>query len=412
MVPILGEGGMGRMATTYWVFFYWKKHIHPTRRTLAERIGEKDPVMVVQRPMSIVRHRQILPLGSRCLSPSPFKAFSDYHPLHLPERIPILRTLARRMNARYLHKELDLLLPGGTPRIIIFDSPNQQHLVGQLGEALSVYHPFDDHTLTVEGEPIKGELEAERKLLSRVDLVLCVSQSLAQRIRQRAPSPVSPPIHVLPNSYNERLFATDRNWPEPEALRSQSRPRLLVAGHISERIDWLGIREVSQKRPHWTWIFKGSADPGMQEKIATILGAKGFYHPPTALQEVPAWIEHCDVCAVPYRLNPFTLASHPVKAIEYLAMGKPVLSTRVPSLEPYEKGIEWVKEGDGEGYAGALDSLEKSLKDHNFRAWRQQIVAGDSLGTRVVQFRKILLNSLGSCRSFSSKNSSPIAVSL
>ncbi|MCX5908339.1 MAG: hypothetical protein NTY64_14430, partial [Deltaproteobacteria bacterium] len=89
------------------------------------------------------------------------------------------------------------------------------------------------------------------------------------------------------------------------------RPRLLVAGHISDRIDWDGIREASLRRPHWTWIFKGSTDPGMSSKIAQTLGSKGVYHPPTPFAEVPTWIAHCDAGAAPYRLSPFTLASNP-----------------------------------------------------------------------------------------------------
>jgi glycosyltransferase involved in cell wall biosynthesis len=278
--------------------------------------------------------------------------------------------------------------------VVIYDSPTYYHLVGALRECLSVYIAVDDLTVTVTGERIPGELEAERQLLGKVGLVFCVSEVLAERLRERSPSNSSPPIRVLPNGYDERLFDPNRDWTEPDALGDIPKPRILVAGHISERIDWDGIIGASQLRQNWNWVFVGPTDKEMTGKIANALGKKGFYHPPIPVTEVPAWISHCDACAVPYRLNPFTRASHPLKAIEYLAMGAVVLSTRIPSLERYNGVIEWVNEGDAESYARALDELANQAGSQEIRHLRQRAVSGDSLGVRVNQFREIVINAI------------------
>ncbi|MCX5908340.1 MAG: hypothetical protein NTY64_14435, partial [Deltaproteobacteria bacterium] len=79
--------------------------------------------------------------------------------------------------------------------------------------------------------------------------------------------------------------------------------------------------------------------------------------------------------------------------IEYLAMGLPVLSTKIPSLERYGEAIEWVDEGNGESYAHALDKMQRELGDERGRRLRQQAVAGDSLGKRVQQLREIVFSS-------------------
>jgi glycosyltransferase involved in cell wall biosynthesis len=298
------------------------------------------------------------------------------------------------LNQLLLRREIDRLLPPGRRRIVCYDSPTQDYLVKRFGEERSIYLAIDDLTITVTGESIEGELDAERRLLSKVDLVICVSDVLAQRLRERSPSSEKPPILVLPNGYDERIFDSNGNYPEPNVLRRIPRPRILVAGHISERIDWDGIIGASQLRTPWTWIFTGPAEKGMKERIASRLGQHGFYHPLIPLQDVPGWIYHFDACAVPYRVNPFTRASSPLKAIESLAMGAPVLSTRIPSLQRYDRAIEWVNEGDGESYARALDTFADPSRNKELVPFRRQAVAEDSWGVRVKQFREIVFNAI------------------
>lgn len=314
-----------------WVFFAADAKPTSMRRALAERLAEREEVLIIDRPVSVVRDRKAPPLKDRWEHLPGIECCYHYRPLHFPERLPGIGRILKLWNQQRLQRELDQLLPRDTKRVVCYDSPTQDHLVGKLNEEISVYLAIDDKTLTVWGEPIHGELEAERRLLSRVDKAVCVSERLAEVLRSRAPNGRALPIKVLPNGYDERIFNPNGNCTEPNGLRGISSPRILVAGHVSERIDWDGITGAARLRTPWTWIFVGPADKGMKERIATRLGQHGFYHPPIPVQDVPGWICHCDGCAVPYRLNPFTRASSPLKAMEYLAMGAPVLSTRIPS---------------------------------------------------------------------------------
>jgi glycosyltransferase involved in cell wall biosynthesis len=295
------------------------------------------------------------------------------------------------LNQRLLGRELNSLLPKNGKRIVCYDSPTQDQLVGKLREDLSVYIAIDEKTLTVSGEPIQGEVEAEKRLLSRVDKVICVSERLAQVLRSRVPSGRNLPISVLPNGYDERIFDPEKNYPEPSDLARIPKPRALVAGHISERIDWEGIKGAVKSRPSWTWVFVGPADAGMVERINTI-GGSTFYHPPVPVEEVPAWIRYCDACAVPYRLNPFTRASSPLKAIEYLAMGAPVLSTRIPALQPYGDVVHWVDESCGKSYVMGLDKVLEEKTDSGRMKARCMAVSNDSWARKAETFKALVLN--------------------
>jgi teichuronic acid biosynthesis glycosyltransferase TuaH len=214
-------------------------------------------------------------------------------------------------------------------------------------------------------------------------------------------------VHVLPNGYDERLFDPERKFPELPILAGIRRPRILVTGHVSERIDWDGVANAIKERPNWTWVFVGPADPEIPKKIVQLSiqtdnrsnredSPRIVWHDAVPLKEVPALIDHCDACAVPYRLNAFTRASSPLKAIEYLAMGAPVLSTRVPSLERYRNAIEWVDEGDGDSYGRALDKLLQQAKKQGIRASRRLAVAEDSWRVRTDQFKRIVLDRMNS----------------
>jgi Glycosyl transferases group 1/Glycosyltransferase Family 4 len=345
-----------------WVFFANNAKPSSMRRALAYRLAEQFPVVVVTEALSLLRERKRPSLAERIRTRIDLPYLREFTPIQYPERLPLLGRWLKAYGHRLLGSELDSVLApfGRARRVVCYDSPGQYPLVGTLHEDLSVYLAIDDRTVTVWGEPIAGEQEAERELLAQVDRVICVSQPLATTLRARASGRPDLPIDVLGNGYDERLFAPHRAWDEPVGLAKVPRPRILVTGHVSERIDWDGIAAAAALRPTWSWVFVGPADDGMAKRIATIdatTGARMFLHSPVPHETVPAWIAHCDVCAVPYRLNDFTRASSPLKAIEYLGAGAPVLSTEIPSLLTFGDAIIWVREGEGMSYVEALDGI-------------------------------------------------------
>jgi glycosyltransferase involved in cell wall biosynthesis len=368
-----------------WVFFANRAKENSIRRQLAERLSNVEFVISIETPISAIRKPWHLFFGKRIvLNPS---HAVQYYPFHHPERIPGVRHWLRRQNHRRLIRELKVVW-GIPPFAVFYDSPTQWDLVGKFGERWSLYLAVDDRTLKVTGESIPGEELAERRLLERIDGVICVSANLAERLRRRSPDPLRTPIHVLPNGYDERFFQAAHIRPEPAPLKNVPRPRLLIHGHISERIDWEGITEACQMRPSWNWVFLGPADPGIPGKIIRQLRAQGHYFPPIPVQQVPAWIQHCEACAAPYRLNSFTLASDPLKVIESLAMGTPVLATRIPSLGRYQGVIIWVEEGNGASYGRALDLCEKP--DESGKQVRQKAVLGETWQVRAEELRAVI----------------------
>jgi len=375
-----------------WVIFSPNRKPNDFGHSIAKMVGQYSPVIIVDEFISARRKPWRWPLCVRAHSVPEISHGLAYAIWHTPERMDRISAALCRLNVRRIAKDLDRLLPN-QERLIIYDRPSQEPLVGMLRERLRIYLAVDDLTVTVEGKTLWEDLEAEKRLLSKVDIAVCVSEVLGQRLRERS-QPRRTAVHVLSNGYDAQIFDPKRDSPEPGALSNVSRPRILVAGHISERIDWKGIVIASALRPAWTWVFTGPAEQGIRERICNDLGVHGFWHPPIPVTEVPAWISHCEASAVPYRLNSFTLASCPLKAIEYLAMGAPILSTRIPSLRRYDGAIQWVDEGEGESYVRALDAFAKQECNQQLRVFRQNAVVEDSWSRRVDQFKQIVFAEL------------------
>jgi glycosyltransferase involved in cell wall biosynthesis len=379
----------------HWIFFANNAKPSSMRRALARNLAERLPVVIITEPRSALRQGRPPSFGERVMKRADLPCLHEYTPVYFPERIPLVGHWMKRYGRKMLRSELDRVLAPFGPgrRVVCYDSPGQYPVVGTLGEACGVYLAIDDRTVTVEGEPINGEDAAERELLRRVDRVICVSQPLAATLRSRAPATRHLPIEVLSNGFDERLFDPERARAEPEGLAGVPRPRILVAGHVSERIDWDGIAAAAASRPAWSWVFVGPADRGMAGRIASISGETGaqlLLRAPIPYAAVADWIAHCEACAVPYRLNAFTRASSPLKALEYLAMGAPTLATAVPSLSVFSEAIFAVREGDGASYAVALDVAAAQGRSAMAAQRRRSSVRNERWSCKAEQFREML----------------------
>src|SRR5262249_58670192 len=68
---------------------------------------------------------------------------------------------------------------------------------------------------------------------------------------------------------------------------------------------------------------------------------------------MPQYLYNFDVCVIPFKLNPITEATDPVKLYEYLSGGKPVVSAPLPELAPYRDHL-YIAE-NGADFAAKID---------------------------------------------------------
>ena len=173
-------------------------------------------------------------------------------------------------------------------------------------------------------------LKREAELLKRADLVFTGGQSLYEAKRERHRH-----VHAFPSSVDVPHFCSARKGKnDPADQAAIPHPRLGFFGVIDERMDLDLLDAVASARPEWQLVILGPCvkiDPAHLPRRANIhyLGMKKY-------EELPAYLSGWDVALLPFAKNESTKFISPTKTPEYLAAGRPVVSTSVRDVvRPY-----------------------------------------------------------------------------
>jgi len=197
-------------------------------------------------------------------------------------------------------------------------------------------------------------LGREEMLLARADLVFTGGQSLfeAKQGRHRA-------VYAFPSSVDVPFFAQARALTDQPADQADiPHPRLGFYGVIDERLDVALLGGVADLRPDWQWVIVGPTvtkiDPVALPQRPNIhyLGGKSY-------GELPAYLAGWDVALLPFARNDSTRYISPTKTPEYLAAGRPVVSTSIRDVvRPYgEMGLAHIADTPAEFVAACEAAL-------------------------------------------------------
>jgi len=267
------------------------------------------------------------------------------------------------------HEVADYVLWYYTPMAIPF--------TGELEPLAVVYDCMDELSL-FRGAP-RELVDRESKLLAAADLVFTGGQSLYEAKRERHPR-----VYAFPSSIEAEHFRQARGvCPEPADQRDLPRPRLGYFGVIDERLDLDLIAAVAEARPDWQIVMVGPVvkiDPESLPRRANLhyLGMKGY-------ADLPSYLAGWDVALMPFALNESTRFISPTKTPEYLAGGRPVVSTPVRDVvrpygeerlveiadgpEEFVAAVERVLSGGGEEWLRRVDELLS--RGSWSRTWRE-----------------------------------------
>ena len=170
----------------------------------------------------------------------------------------------------------------------------------------------------------------EKELFRHVDLVFTGGQSLYEAKRNQHPA-----VHAFPSSIDASHFGKARlNVDDPEDQAHIPHPRLGFFGVIDERFDAELLDQVAARRPDWNFVMIGPVvkiDPATLPKHPNIhyLGGKKY-------SELPDYLAGWDIALLLFARNESTRFISPTKTPEYLAAGKPVISTSIRDVvRPY-----------------------------------------------------------------------------
>ena len=195
----------------------------------------------------------------------------------------------------------------------------------------------------------------EQELLRRADVVFTGGQSLYEAKRHLHRN-----IHPFPSSVDVEHFAQARVVDaDPEDQRDIPRPRLGFFGVIDERMDLELLAGIAEARAHWQIVILGplaKIDPAALPRRRNIhcLGPKTY-------AQLPQYIAGWDIALLPFARNDATRYISPTKTPEYLAAGKPVVSTSIRDvIRPYaHQGLVRI----ADSVEGFVDACEAAMTE-------------------------------------------------
>lgn len=193
---------------------------------------------------------------------------------------------------------------------------------------LTIYDCMDELSAFKFAPPQLKILEAS--LMKSADVVFTGGQSLYE-----AKKHLHPNIHPFPSSIDkDHFFRARLHTTDPEDQQNIPHPRFGFYGVIDERMDIELIRNVAEKRPDWHFVIIG---PVVKIDPATLPGNKNIHYLGSkSYNELPSYLSGWDIAFIPFALNESTRFISPTKTPEYLAAGKPVISTSIKDVvNPY-----------------------------------------------------------------------------
>ena len=254
------------------------------------------------------------------------------NPFMLPFGNPLVRALNRYSVVRKVKRSLAELR--FRDPIILTTLPNAADYLGAFDEVLSLFYCVDEFA---QWPGVNRRLveEMERKLLQRVDLVIAVSDALCRSKRPANGSSVKLLTHGVDATHFGKAALPTENPRAVAALGNIPGPVIGYFGLFDQRSDQELLEFLLSSRPDWSVVVLGTAVAGY-ERLSRY--PNFFHRDPVAYEELPEYVSFFTVCILPYVRTLLTDNINPLKLKEYLATGKPVVSTPLPEavkLQPW-----------------------------------------------------------------------------
>jgi teichuronic acid biosynthesis glycosyltransferase TuaH len=296
-----------------------------TGRLLAEAMTPHADVLFVDRPVSpLTSARQRGDLGRR-MHPALTSAGDRMIRLS-PVAMPGLsRPGIRSSTGPLVRAQLRWALrrTGFHPDAVV--TTQLEVLPGRLDGALGVLYATDDYVAGAELMGVSADwLRAqERRALATADVVAVASPRLAEHWASLGADPVLIPNGCTPPG--------TQGLPLPPADIGLPGPVVVLAGHLSDRIDLAVLEAIAAAG--YSLLLVGPHDPRFEPARFAALTTRPLvrHTGPVPASKARAYMAAADVGITPYSNSPFNDASFPLKTLEYLSAGTPVVSTAIPA---------------------------------------------------------------------------------
>ena len=258
-------------------------------------------------------------------------------------------------------------------------SPSSCDIVEQVPHSSLVYDCVDRHSAYkghITPEVVDG---MERDLAKPADQVFATAVGLAETLEK-----INPTTKMIPNGAAYEIFSRVQTEKDalscPEDMKGLKHPVYGFVGMLQECIDYALIEKLAKERPDATIFLIGRTLPGVD--LSHLKQYKNIvFHGLVPQPELPAYLAQMDVCLNVFRAGALSKDVSPLKFYEYLATGKPIVSTREPlQVEDFRDVVyiahdadEFLALCDEAARENAPEKVEKRLAYGEQCSWTERV---------------------------------------
>jgi glycosyltransferase involved in cell wall biosynthesis len=232
----------------------------------------------------------------------------------------------------------------GARLALVMTYPHYLYLRDQVRPDLQIYFNIDDYS---QYWPRCAERlnVLERQAVRESDLTVCVSNLRCEELRAAVPEAASRIRHLPHGAPTSSLTAAPQRRPAaaPDDIARLPRPLLGYVGTLEDRIDWGLLGRLADAFPRASIVLVGRVQAtrrGPWQAEARRCLARPNIHAIgwRPQDEIAHYHRAFDVCLIPYRADhPFNRVCCPTKILDYMASGRPIVSTDLPECRLYER---------------------------------------------------------------------------
>ncbi len=247
------------------------------------------------------------------------------------------------MLRKWTNEAIEHLNDDGTfdrPLLWYYSPMDSAWSLGQV-ENRGIAYDCMDELSQFSGAP-KQLVENEARLIEHADIVFTGGYELGEKKKKQHPNVQIFGCGVEFDHFNK---AMDEHTIIPPDIDFMARPIFGWFGVVDERVDYALVGEVARRRPDWSFAMVGpvvKVDPNLLPHSPNLFWMGGRDYP-----ILPNYCRAFDICMMPFAMNASTQYINPTKALEYMATGRPIISTPVRDvIRQWSHIVQIVKTAD------------------------------------------------------------------
>ena len=321
--PLYPEVGVLALVPDYWGPYWQARHHILSRLARYFRVLWMEPALELRPLLRGQRRKKLWP------EQEPVPGLELYRPQWWLPALGKPEFMAQCTLRWRLRQARQRLLRQGCRKIVLcLWRPDFAPALRLVPHDLSCYYIDDEYSFSPVELPLT---RVEENLIRSAGQVFIHSPAMMEK-----KGGLNLHTQFAPNGVDYGDFS--RLQPEPEDLRNVPHPRIGYCGGLKDVLDWPLLLQLVQSHPAWSFVFVGSVRPHPQlpgyvrqlnsHANVFLLGRK-------STAELSAYVQHFDICLMPYLRNDYTRYIYPLKMHEYLAGGRPLVSSPIRTAQEF-----------------------------------------------------------------------------